>query len=143
MILSDQALAGSSVEGFAPSFGTVARRSALKMAVEDNEVKVGVIGCGRIGIIHLGAITKVPNVKPIIVSNPIIFDFTVSPRMPWMPSPTPMSMLCGSAPPPLSTRNNSMPAPKTASTSFARSPSPPTWLKPSRPSMPVTRLESS
>ena len=42
------------------------------MAVEDNEVKVGVIGCGRIGIVHLGAITKAPNVKPIIVSNPTI-----------------------------------------------------------------------
>lgn len=69
------ALASSSVEGFAPSFGNVARRSALKMAVEDNEVKevkVGVIGCGRIGIVHLGAITKAPNVKPIIVSNPTV-----------------------------------------------------------------------
>ena len=70
------ALAVSSVEGFAPSFGTtVARRSALKMTVEDNEVKevkVGVIGCGRIGIVHLGAITKAPNVKPIIVSNPTV-----------------------------------------------------------------------
>ena len=45
------------------------------MAVEDNEVKevkVGVIGCGHIGIVHLGAITKAPNVKPIIVSNPTV-----------------------------------------------------------------------
>lgn len=71
------ALAASSVEGFAfmPQSGYVARNTALNMAVEDNEVKevkVGVIGCGRIGIVHLGAITKAPNVKPIIVSNPTV-----------------------------------------------------------------------
>lgn len=28
------------------------------------EIKVGVIGCGRIGIVHLGAITQAPNVRP-------------------------------------------------------------------------------
>lgn len=52
------------------------RAIPLKMNVEksDNErtVKVGVIGCGRIGIVHLGAITKAPNVVPVIVSNPTI-----------------------------------------------------------------------
>jgi phosphoglycerate dehydrogenase-like enzyme len=51
------------------------RFSALSMTAEDNEVKeikVGVIGCGRIGIVHLGAITKAPNVKPVIVSNPTV-----------------------------------------------------------------------
>jgi len=31
-----------------------------------------VIGCGRIGVVHLGAITKAPNVRPIIVSNPTV-----------------------------------------------------------------------
>lgn len=36
------------------------------------EIKVGVIGCGRIGIVHLGAITKAPNVSPVIVSNPTV-----------------------------------------------------------------------
>ena len=36
------------------------------------EIKVGVIGCGRIGIVHLGAITKAPNVTPVIVSNPTV-----------------------------------------------------------------------
>ena len=36
------------------------------------EIKVGVIGCGRIGLVHLGAITKAPNVTPVIVSNPTI-----------------------------------------------------------------------
>lgn len=36
------------------------------------EIKVGVIGCGRIGVVHLGAITQAPNVKAVIVSNPTI-----------------------------------------------------------------------
>jgi len=36
------------------------------------EIRVGVIGCGRIGVVHLGAITKAPNVTPVIVSNPTI-----------------------------------------------------------------------
>lgn len=53
-----------------------AQRTALKMAVKESdgprEIKVGVIGCGRIGVVHLGAITKAPNVKPVIVSNPTI-----------------------------------------------------------------------
>ena len=35
-------------------------------------VKVGVIGCGRIGIVHLGAITKAPGVVPVVVSNPTV-----------------------------------------------------------------------
>ena len=39
---------------------------------EPREIKVGVIGCGRIGIVHLGAITKAPNVVPVIVSNPTV-----------------------------------------------------------------------
>jgi len=46
------------------------------MTVEDNQemesIKVGVIGCGRIGLVHLGAITKSPNVEAVIVSNPTI-----------------------------------------------------------------------
>lgn len=39
---------------------------------EVKNVKVGVIGCGRIGLVHLGAITKSPNVSPVIVSNPTV-----------------------------------------------------------------------
>jgi len=54
----------------------VAQYTALRMTAEDShgpkEIKVGVIGCGRIGVVHLGAITKAPNVRPIIVSNPTI-----------------------------------------------------------------------
>jgi len=51
------------------------QRTALRMTTEENdvnEIKVGVIGCGRIGIVHLGAITKAPGVKPVIVSNPTV-----------------------------------------------------------------------
>ena len=59
----------------APSSG-FAQRTALSMVVEENtgakEIRVGVIGCGRIGIVHLGAITKAPNVKAVIVSNPTV-----------------------------------------------------------------------
>ena len=48
----------------------------LHMTAEDSPdvktIKVGVIGCGRIGIVHLGAITKSPNVVPVIVSNPTV-----------------------------------------------------------------------
>ena len=35
-------------------------------------VKVGVIGCGRIGIVHLGAINKAPGVSCVVVSNPTV-----------------------------------------------------------------------
>ena len=35
-------------------------------------VKVGVIGAGRIGVVHLEAITKAPGVTPIMISNPTV-----------------------------------------------------------------------
>lgn len=37
-----------------------------------SDVKVGVIGCGRIGMLHLEALTKAPGVTPIICANPTI-----------------------------------------------------------------------
>merc|ERR1719424_168462 len=50
--------------------------SSLTMNVETNAgaktVKVGVVGMGRIGMVHLEAITKAPGVVPIIVSNPTV-----------------------------------------------------------------------
>lgn len=51
------------------------RTSELGMTAEEREVKdvkVGVIGCGRIGLVHLEAITKAPGVTPVIVSNPTV-----------------------------------------------------------------------
>ena len=70
--LATQSVAGFSVNT-APS---VARQSALSMTAEANEekedVKVGVIGCGRIGLVHLEAITKAPGVVPVIISNPTV-----------------------------------------------------------------------
>uniref|UniRef100_A0A7S1DBV2 Gfo/Idh/MocA-like oxidoreductase N-terminal domain-containing protein n=1 Tax=Cyclophora tenuis TaxID=216820 RepID=A0A7S1DBV2_CYCTE len=36
------------------------------------EIKVGVIGAGRIGLVHLEAITKAPGVVPYIISNPTV-----------------------------------------------------------------------
>jgi len=69
-------LAPSSVVAFTASTPRFGRRSSLSMNAEMNDnvknIKVGVIGCGRIGLVHLEAITKAPNVTPIIVSNPTI-----------------------------------------------------------------------
>ena len=71
------ALVGVS-EGFAPiAFSSRGfKTSSLYMTAEQTqkrkEIRVGVIGCGRIGIVHLGAITKAPNVTPVIVSNPTV-----------------------------------------------------------------------
>jgi hypothetical protein len=62
--------------GFAPTaFAPRVAVAPLRMAAEENTakpVKVGVIGCGRIGLVHLAAITKAPGVNPVIVSNPTV-----------------------------------------------------------------------
>mmetsp|Transcript_4264 Transcript_4264/g.7027 ORF Transcript_4264/g.7027 Transcript_4264/m.7027 type:complete len:445 (+) Transcript_4264:2-1336(+) len=66
----------ASASAFAPSSFTSPRQSlALQMSIDTGAkepVKVGVIGCGRIGIVHLGAINKAPGVRPIVVSNPTV-----------------------------------------------------------------------
>jgi len=70
----------SAFSSFTPksSFGvkSSSKSSSLSMNVEVNEdakiIKVGVIGMGRIGIVHLEAISKAPGVVPIIVSNPTV-----------------------------------------------------------------------
>jgi len=55
---------------------TTTTTTSLSMNVETNaeakQVKVGVIGMGRIGLVHLEAITKAPGVIPVHVSNPTI-----------------------------------------------------------------------
>ena len=66
-----QAVAAFSVNG--PS--SPLRNTALYMTTKDSptkDINVGVIGCGRIGLVHLEAITKAPGVTPIIVSNPTV-----------------------------------------------------------------------
>ncbi|KAL7487700.1 hypothetical protein ACHAW6_013255 [Cyclotella cf. meneghiniana] len=60
---------------FTPPQQNVARTSPLMMTTDTgarDPIKVGVIGCGRIGIVHLGAINKAPGVIPVVVSNPTI-----------------------------------------------------------------------
>ena len=56
--------------------GAIRRSSALSMTTEKTEtgkiVRVGVIGAGRIGLVHLEAITKAPGVVPVIISNPTV-----------------------------------------------------------------------
>jgi len=52
-----------------PSFTSLVLAAAIE---ETTPVRVGVIGCGRIGMVHLGACSKVPGVKVMAVSNPTI-----------------------------------------------------------------------
>jgi threonine dehydrogenase-like Zn-dependent dehydrogenase len=56
--------------------GALHKNSALQMttesSVEKKIIKVGVIGAGRIGLVHLEAITKAPGVIPVIISNPTV-----------------------------------------------------------------------
>jgi threonine dehydrogenase-like Zn-dependent dehydrogenase len=71
VVLTAIFVASAQVDAFTmPSMG-YARRTSLQMSAT-KEIKVGVVGCGRIGLVHLEAITKAPNVRPVIVSNPTI-----------------------------------------------------------------------
>ena len=68
-------VAVKSAAAFAPAPRHGARSSALQMTTATgakDPIRVGVIGCGRIGIVHLGAINKAPGVIPVVVSNPTI-----------------------------------------------------------------------
>lgn len=69
LVLQDAAAFSTQRSSFRP-------RSSLSMNVEVNGaakiIKVGVIGMGRIGLVHLEAISKAPGVIPVIVSNPTV-----------------------------------------------------------------------
>ncbi len=56
--------------------GAIRKNTELSMTTEKTEtgktVRVGVIGAGRIGLVHLEAITKAPGVIPVIISNPTV-----------------------------------------------------------------------
>lgn len=39
---------------------------------ESTDIKVGVIGCGRIGTLHLEALSNAPGITPVICANPTI-----------------------------------------------------------------------
>jgi phosphoglycerate dehydrogenase-like enzyme len=55
--------------------GAIRKDYVLSMTtktIETKEIKVGVIGAGRIGLVHLEAITKAPGVIPVVISNPTI-----------------------------------------------------------------------
>ena len=70
------ALVASSAAFTIPTPSLARRSSSLSMTVKEVDtkdvIKVGVIGMGRIGLVHLEAITKAPGVTPVIVSNPTI-----------------------------------------------------------------------
>ena len=52
--------------------GRNVQQSMAAIDTDPKNIKVGVIGCGRIGLVHLEAITKAPNVTPVIISNPTV-----------------------------------------------------------------------
>jgi len=55
--------------------GAIRKESSLSMTVQKTdlrEIRVGVIGAGRIGVVHLEAISKAPGVIPVVISNPTI-----------------------------------------------------------------------
>ena len=54
-----------------PSQTTTKENSAMQRD-EATNVKVGVIGCGRIGMLHLEALTNAPGITPVICANPTI-----------------------------------------------------------------------
>lgn len=66
----------ASASAFTAPHQHAVRSSALMMTEQESgardPIKVGVIGCGRIGIVHLGAINKAPGVIPVVVSNPTV-----------------------------------------------------------------------
>ncbi|CAM9847300.1 unnamed protein product, partial [Sphacelaria rigidula] len=63
----------SFTSGFAPVTST-ARRSSVSSSspMTMDTVNVGVIGAGRIGLVHLEALASCANAKPIIISNPTV-----------------------------------------------------------------------
>mmetsp|Transcript_87717 Transcript_87717/g.253335 ORF Transcript_87717/g.253335 Transcript_87717/m.253335 type:complete len:440 (+) Transcript_87717:132-1451(+) len=71
--LALDAVVGFSVQQHGASIRTA---SALSMTAKEADIKktikVGVIGAGRIGLVHLEAITKAPGVIPVIISNPTV-----------------------------------------------------------------------
>jgi phosphoglycerate dehydrogenase-like enzyme len=74
-VLSLEASAFAFTSNVARPAAVYRNKHQLGMTVKEREVKeikVGVIGCGRIGLVHLEAITKAPGVTPIIVSNPTV-----------------------------------------------------------------------
>ena len=51
---------------------TTMRATPTTSRDESTEVKIGVIGCGRIGMLHLEALANAPGITPIICANPTI-----------------------------------------------------------------------
>ena len=50
----------------------VSRAAAANMNLAEGTLNVGVIGAGRIGLVHLEALASVSEAKPIIISNPTV-----------------------------------------------------------------------
>ena len=58
---------------FRPTTGQTTRRlHSPAMKIEDGVVGVGVIGAGRIGLVHLEALSSCENARAVIISNPTV-----------------------------------------------------------------------
>ena len=47
-------------------------RAAVRMDLDKGTLNVGVVGAGRIGLVHLEALAATAEAKPIIISNPTV-----------------------------------------------------------------------
>mmetsp|Transcript_38066 Transcript_38066/g.127396 ORF Transcript_38066/g.127396 Transcript_38066/m.127396 type:complete len:510 (-) Transcript_38066:213-1742(-) len=56
----------------APRRAPPAARAAPLTMVDDNPIGVGIIGAGRIGLVHLEALSSCPDARPVIISNPTL-----------------------------------------------------------------------
>jgi inositol 2-dehydrogenase len=54
------------------SHSTAASRCAVDMGLADGVLNVGVIGAGRIGLVHLEALSSCETANPVIISNPTV-----------------------------------------------------------------------
>ena len=58
-----------------PTAKTISQNTARTTSVSrdlSGDIRVGVIGTGRIGLLHLEALTKAPGITPTICANPTI-----------------------------------------------------------------------
>ena len=77
MLLATACLSAGALQG-APFAASSASAASTRLAaspvmdIASGTVNVGVIGAGRIGIVHLEALASCANARPVIISNPTV-----------------------------------------------------------------------
>jgi hypothetical protein len=71
-VLSGGFVGPASKHVVAPTSYTAARASPVMKLEDDGILGVGVIGAGRIGLVHLEALAQCENVRAVIISNPTV-----------------------------------------------------------------------